>query len=160
MERIDRILRHPLFLQYVGENAKEEETRLFCCHDMAHFLDVARIAWILNLEEEDGIGRDLIYAAALLHDIGRYLQYRDKIPHEQAGVMLAPPILRDCGFDETEANRILSAIATHRDASVSGRKDLNGLLYRADKLSRPCYVCKQEKACGWKQGKKNRNLRY
>lgn len=160
MERIDRILKHPLFLEYVGENAKEEAARIFCRHDMAHFLDVARIAWILNLEEGIGIGRDLIYAAALLHDIGRHLQYREGIPHEQASEILAPPILRDCGFHKQEEERILSAIATHRDASVSGGADLNGLLYRADKLSRPCYACKQEKDCNWKQGKKNFSLRY
>lgn len=160
MERVDRILKHPLFLKYVGENEKEEEARIFCRHDMAHFLDVARIAWILNLEEEAGIGREMIYAAALLHDIGRHLQYRDGTPHEQASVMLAPPILKDCGFYAQEEEQILSAIATHRDASVSGGKDLNGLLYRADKLSRPCYACKQESACDWKQGKKNLCLRY
>ena len=60
--------------------------------------------------------------------------------------------------DRDEAEQIVSAIATHRLAEVRDRKDLNGLLYRADKLSRPCYCCKQESACNWKGDKKNRQL--
>ena len=59
---------------------------------------------------------------------------------------------------QEEAEQIVSAIATHRLAEVRDRKDLNGLLYRADKLSRPCYCCKQESACNWKGDKKNRQL--
>lgn len=160
MDRIDKILNHDLFKRYCKENEWEERERIFCHHDTQHFLEVARLAWILNLEEEAGIQKELIYAAALLHDIGRHLQYRDKTPHEKASAVLAPAILKDCGFTEQETKAIVSAIETHRKEAVRERKDLNGLLYRADKLSRPCYFCKQEQACNWKQGKKNLKLLY
>lgn len=160
MDRVNKILNHDLFNNYCAENEKEEKDRVFCHHDREHFLAVARLAWILNLEEKAGIPKEFIYAAALLHDIGRHIQYQKGIPHEQASAELAPDILSDCGFTEKEIQLIVSAIATHRDEAVKERKDLNGLLYRADKLSRSCYFCRQEPACNWKQGKKNRKLLY
>ncbi len=88
---------------------------------MAHFLDVARLAYIFNLEEHLGIDRERIYAAALLHDIGRHVQYLDGTPHQEAGLPIAGEILRDCGFSEGEEEEILEAIARHRDGSVEGR---------------------------------------
>ena len=139
MNRVNKILKHKRYREYVRRNEKEEQNRQFCKHGMTHFLDVARIAWHLNVEENAGIDKELIYAAALLHDIGRHLQYTDGIPHEQA---------------------VLSAIGAHRDESVSGRNGLDGILYRADKLSRPCYWCEREADCNWKQGKKNMKLKY
>lgn len=160
MDRVNKILEHRLYREYVHRNEKEEENRQFCRHGMTHFLDVARIAWHLNTEEHAGIDKELIYAAALLHDIGRHLQYTDGVPHEQAGVLLAPPILEECGFEKKETEVILSAIAAHRDESVSGRSSLDGILYRADKLSRPCYWCGKEADCNWKQEKKNMKLQY
>ena len=67
MERIDKILQHKKFQKYVKKNKKKEMNRIFCHHDLVHFLDVARIGWILNLDKE------LLYGAALLHDIGRHI---------------------------------------------------------------------------------------
>ena len=46
MERVDKILQHKKFQKYVKKNKKAEKERIFCRHDMVHFLDVARIAWI------------------------------------------------------------------------------------------------------------------
>lgn len=68
MERVNRILRHEAFRRHMRENEAAEKERIFCRHDMAHFLDVARIAMILNLQQGLGISRDIIYGAALLHD--------------------------------------------------------------------------------------------
>ena len=70
-----------------------EQDRIFCRHDTTHFLDVARIAYIENLENGLGLAKEEIYAAALLHDIGRHLQYTRGIPHEQASAMEAEGIL-------------------------------------------------------------------
>lgn len=160
MERVNRILKNDLYCRYVSENEKDEAERVFCHHDMVHFQDVARIAWILNLEEQAGIEKELIYAAALLHDIGRHLQYRVGTPHELASAELAPEILQMTGFDEVECESILSAIRTHRSWEDAKKHPLNSLLYRADKLSRPCYACKQEEKCNWKNDKKNLKLVY
>ncbi len=133
---------------------------MFCRHDMAHFLDVARISRIINAEEGLGVDVELIYASALLHDIGRHLQYAEGISHELASAELASQILRDCGFHEREACVIIDAIRSHRDERAAAEKSLKGLLYRADKLSRACFCCLAEGACNWKDGKKNLSLLY
>lgn len=160
MERIDRILRCAAFRENLDKIKAAEEDRIFCCHDMSHFLDVARIAAIISLEEELDIDRELIYGAALLHDIGKHRQYTDGIPHEQAGVMIAHDILNNCGFDNEETSVILEAIDSHRDDSVALEASLRGVLYRADKASRPCFACAAEGDCNWKESKKNHRILY
>lgn len=160
MERIDRILENKKYQNYLRLNRQEEKERIFCRHDMGHFLDVARIGWILVLEEHLPIEKEIVYAAALLHDIGRYLQYREGQPHEKASAKLAPEILKECGFNESETDIIIEAIEKHRDKNAQEEENLNGILYRADKASRPCFACDVENLCDWKQGKKNKKIRY
>lgn len=160
MKRIDKILNHDLFKECLKKTYAFEEERIFCRHNMEHFLSVARIAQILNLKQKLHIKKAYVYAAALLHDVGRFRQYEDGTPHEKAGGVLAPQILKDCGFTEDETEGIVRAILSHRDSSVEEEKSLRGILYRADKLSRSCYVCPVESECDWKNDKKNLTLRY
>lgn len=160
MDRIDRILECAIFRENLEKNKAAEKDRIFCRHDMTHFLDVARIAVIISMEEELDIDRELIYGAALLHDIGKHLQYTDGTPHEQAGVMIAGDILRKCGFDDKETRVIIGAIGSHRDDSVAEEASLRGVLYRADKASRPCYSCAAAGDCNWKESKKNHQILY
>lgn len=160
MDRIDRILEHNLFIEHLNANRAAEAERCFCRHDMAHFLDVARIGMILNLREQQGIDEEIIYAAGLLHDIGKHLQYSSGIPHEQASAEIAPTILHDCGFDEKDTGVIVSAILSHRASASASAGGLTGILYRADKASRPCFSCEAEKECNWKGDKKNKSIRY
>lgn len=158
MERVNKIMKHDLFNRCLDEIETAEEGRKFCRHAMGHFLDVARLALILNLKERMGVEQELIYGAALLHDIGRHVQYAEGTPHEAASAEIAPEILKDCGFDEKETAVIIEAIAGHRRRESASEKNLTGLLYRADKLSRSCFACKAEPECDWKQEKKNRQL--
>lgn len=160
MERIDKILKHDLFIRNLKENETAEADRRFCRHNMAHFLDVARIGWILNLEEGLGLSREVIYAAALLHDIGRHRQRAEGIPHEEASAEAAPAILRDCGFDREETDIITDAILNHRNRDVASEPNLRGVLYRADKASRACFACGAEGACNWKDDRKNLRISY
>lgn len=160
MERIGKILKHDLFISCLNKNEAAEKDRIFCRHNMAHFLDVARIGRIISAEEGLGIDVELIYAAALLHDIGKHLQYVEGIPHEQAGARLAADILADCGFDQNETDVIINAISGHRDERSADERNLRGILYRADKLSRACFCCPAEGDCNWKDGRKNLKLRY
>lgn len=160
MDRIDQILKDDLFIEGLSKNEEAEKSRAFCHHDMAHFLDVARIGRILNAEEGLGVEAELIYAAALLHDIGKHLQYKEGTPHELASAELAAGILRDCGFDEKETDVIIDAIRSHRNSESAGEKGLKGILYRADKLSRACFCCPAEADCNWESGKKNLRLEY
>lgn len=161
MERYNQILFHEKYKEYIEKNHQAEADRRFCRHNMGHFLDVARIAMILNVTENYHIAekaktaKDIIYGAALLHDVGRWMQYEEGIPHEKAGVMLAEEILLDCGYDDDQRLEILEAIGNHRNAGIKDEKNLSGLLYRADKLSRACFACEAEAECDWKKDKKN-----
>ncbi len=160
MERINRILGHDLYQICLEKNKAAEAERPFCHHDMGHFLDVARLMMIFNLKEKLEIPEDIIYAAALLHDIGRWRQYEDGTPHEKASAVLAPEILSDCGFTGEETERIVRAILRHRNEEFKEEPTLDGILYRADKMSRSCFCCEAESACNWKGDKKNLYLKY
>lgn len=160
MERVNQILRHPCFQESLERVKTYEADRIFCCHQMEHFLDVARIAYILNLEEHLEIEKDIIYAAALLHDIGRYVQYEDGTPHEKASARMAPEILADCGYLPEEIVRIVDAIVAHRDLDEAKTEPLKSIIYRADKASRACFSCKAEAQCDWKKEKKNVKIGY
>lgn len=158
MERINEICRHPVWKEQMAQLEQLEKDRIFCKHGTEHLLDVARLAYIENLEENRGIEKECIYAAALLHDVGKALQYTQKIPHEKGGREYASVILKDCGFDSQEEKVILEAIAGHRDSSNKECKNLTGIIYRADKRSRMCGFCKAYGACNWSEEKKNYNI--
>lgn len=159
MKRVQKIMEHPAYREYVEKIAEWEKERQFCGHDFVHFLDVARIAQIFNLQENrKPIRKDWVYGAALLHDIGRFIQYRDGTNHAKASAVLAPEILKDCGYSEAEIAVITEAIANHRNKKIKDGSDLNGILYRADKASRACYRCAMEPECDWKRKKKNLTL--
>lgn len=159
MERVNRIWRHPYYQACLAEIRRLEAERKFCRHTPEHFLDVARITCLLALEQGVQADREQIYAAGLLHDIGRHLQYRQKIPHEQAGAAIAEEILRDCGFDGQERSSILRLILGHRTKPEDGEKTtLSALFYQADKLSRNCFSCPVQDECNWPEEKKNREI--
>lgn len=155
MDRVQRIWEHPLFQESLHRIEELERPRIFCGHDRTHLFDVARIAYIENLEQQMQIPKYLIYAAALLHDIGRHLQYQEGIPHHEGSAMIAEKILPECGFSSEDTARILEAIRSHRDKTMRTGSGLPGLIYRADKRSRCCFACPAEPECDWEEEKKN-----
>ena len=157
MDRVNCILMHSVYRECLEKNKQTEEERVFCGHDLQHFLDVARLAYIFALERGYDLSKELIYAAALLHDIGKWKQYTQKIPHEQASAGIAEKILPDTGFDEKEKNEILTAILSHRENTRGNAKgsELSEVLYDADKISRNCYSCAAKEECDWGEEKKN-----
>lgn len=162
MDRVVAIWRHPLYQSYYRKLEQLERERVFCRHQMIHLLDVARIAYIRNLEEGLGLQKELIYAAAILHDIGKSLQYEAKIPHELAGVEIAEQILsglsEELSFTEEEKGQILTAIKGHRRLREDA-KPLERLLYESDKESRMCFACPAEAQCDWSKEKKNMEIK-
>ena len=170
MEKINSIWNHPLYQSHYRKIAQLEKDRIFCCHGITHLLDVARNAWILNLERGYGFDKEVIYGAALLHDIGKDLQYTEKIPHEIAGEEIARQILEDLSlvggetcsekvtFTPTERDEILVAIRGHR-RQQEGASLLASLLYESDKASRCCFSCEAEQECNWKKEKKNMEIK-
>lgn len=160
MKQRNRILNHDLFKQCMSSIEAAESDRRFCRHNIEHFLDVARLAMILREKETIEADEELIYAAALLHDIGRHIQYESGTPHELASAEIAPLILQDCGFNEVRTAAIVEAIRMHRTTEAAQQRNLNGLLYRADKMSRSCFACSAEADCNRKEEKKNLRLQY
>ena len=162
MHRLNAIWNHPLYQEYYRRLERMEESRTFCRHQMPHLLDVARIARIRSLEDGMELDADVIYAAAILHDIGKSLQYEEKIPHETAGVRIAGEILDsldgEAAFTEEEKRMILTAIRGHRRLRQDP-EPLERLLYESDKASRMCLVCPAERMCDWSEEKKNMEIK-
>ncbi len=159
MERVTKILNHPTFRGCLAQIGELEKDRIYCSHDLTHFLDVARIAAILNAEECHAVPKELIYGTALLHDIGRHRQYLHQEPHHEASAKIAKEILKDCDFTKEEQMRVLDAILAHRNPKQKVDA-LSDIIYRADKLSRLCCCCDVEASCNWSREKKNLTIRY
>ena len=147
MERVDNILHNRQYRELLDEIEKLEKDRIFCRHDLDHAIDVARLMVILASDEKVVIDRDVMYATALLHDIGRRKQYTEGVRHEIASADIAPSILRESGYTFEESSMITEAITQHVNEEIKDCRDLKGILYRADKLSRKCYKCKAIDKC-------------
>lgn len=156
MERVWKIFTHPLYVQNIEKNRAAEKKRFFCRHNLEHFMTVARLAYIFKLERNCKVSKEKIYAAALLHDIGKWQQYLEGVPHEIASAQIAGMILDETGFSEEEKEEIVEAILTHRKGG--GSSELAEVLYDADKLSRDCFSCEAEAECNWSEEKKNKKI--
>lgn len=163
MPRVQAIIEEPAFAEVLAAIDAAEADRVFCRHGLPHLLDVARVAWILNLEREAGLEREVVYAAALLHDVGRAAQYTTGESHEMAGERLAAAILDalpvDLRFSAATRADILGAVREHRGAGT-GEEDssLAALIREADHRSRPCFACSARSACNWTDERKNLSI--
>ncbi len=158
-ERINLIIENHSFKYNLKKIEELEKQRRFCLHDMQHFLDVARIMYIISLENNFNIPKHIIYAAALLHDIGRAEEYENMTPHNIASMEIAGNILRQCNYDVKEIDDILEAINDHRN-SKDKLNSLSYILYKCDKLSRNCAKCDATCDCKWPVEKKNLKITY
>jgi len=159
MIRIEQIMAHPLYIEAMAGIQDAERDRTFCRHGLEHCLDVARILYIMVLEQHLDYDKEVIYATALLHDIGRYEEYMHEISHHEAGIRLAGEILGDCDFAQDEKTMILQAIGDHKEYDAKGQ-EFSRLLYQADKRCRGCYACKARKDCYWEEERKNSTIIY
>jgi HD superfamily phosphodiesterase len=159
MKQIDAILQDSRFQYGLQRVTELEKERIFCCHRLDHLLDVARIAWIMVLEQNLSLKKEIVYGAALLHDLGRYRQYEENIPHHKASAELAVQILPDAGYTEEETAMIAEAISQHGDA-LERQSILARVLYQADKLSRCCFQCAAQAECKWNEEKRNKTILY
>ena len=159
MERADRIIEHALFKEALRRVNKDEEDRIYCLHGFEHFMDVARIGYIVILEKGLSIPKEIMYSAALLHDIGRFKQYEYGVPHDIAGGEMAREILNDCGFSAAETELIVDAVTAHgRDGDKI--TTLADVLAFADRKSRMCMECKAIDTCKWKRQDMNLSVEY
>ncbi|MDO5154793.1 MAG: HD domain-containing protein [Eubacteriales bacterium] len=159
MERVNKILEHPLFQDYQKRLDALERNRIFCKHGFEHAISVARILYIMVLEQGLAYTKSVIYGTALLHDLGRVQQYENGTPHDEASVKIAKQVLEDCGYVKEEIDIMLTAIHGHRQDDVL-QDSFSLLFYKADKISRECYHCEAADDCYWAQEKRNHTIRY
>lgn len=159
LKRIDLLLSDSLYNEYLQRNAVEEMEPKFCRHDINHHFDVARITFILMLENNDLehflreskinsrlAAKEVIYAAGLLHDIGKWKEYRDGEEHASYSASLARGLLPRALFTPDETEIICQAIYEHRNIS-NDMSFLGERLYRANNLSRICSRCVSKEQC-------------
>ncbi|WP_434510838.1 HD domain-containing protein [Desulfitobacterium sp. AusDCA] len=146
--RVNQILKHDLFKEYSQYNSQAEEKRAFCRHGLDHGIAVARIAYIYLLEQQNtSLSKEVIYAAGLLHDLGRWREYETGEDHALAGAELVKPIIQDSGFSIDELETITQGIREHR-LNPEGKMSLLGrALAYADDWARDCRNCLIKEAC-------------
>lgn len=162
--RYQQIIKHKQYQSHLEQIKAYEVDRIFCKHDLSHFVDVARIAYILCLENKivlQGFDlKDIIYAAAMCHDIGRHIEYMNDISHEIASAQLCVDILQDVGYSKGEIDLIVDIILSHRSKTLNEQKSIQAFFNQADKLSRACFNCHVSGECNWDINKKNIEIKY
>lgn len=159
MKRVEALINDKFYREYMKRNVDAETEPGLCQHDFRHHLDVARISYILVLEHNDlnyfikegGISgrlaaKEVIYAAGLTHDLGKWKEYKFGVDHASFGARLAREILPRVLFNPIEVDVICRAIYEHRNIS----RDMSFLgerLHRADNLSRICMECELRGKC-------------
>lgn len=157
--RVPIIRRDPFYLECLSLNADRERDRLFCRHDRRHMELVAQISWKI-IKNTDGLdvfakteglsgikaALEVIYAAGLLHDIGRWRQYDTGENHALAGSVMAVEVLKRAGFSAMETGVVTRSIREHRKV-FPGQSYLGRVLCLADDLSRPCVSCEARLDC-------------
>ncbi len=172
MNRIRQITDQAVFRQYMDRIKELERERIYCSHDVEHSLAVARLIWIRVLEEKLPLDKEVVYGAALLHDLGRVEQYTGGKDHCGASVALAARILEKTDFSPEEQAMICYAVGAHREgvparplpdylaATLSPETEASARLlaecmYRADKESRMCFLCRAQATCNWPEEQRN-----
>ncbi|MEQ8199279.1 MAG: HD domain-containing protein [Clostridiaceae bacterium] len=158
MDRVNKILNDKEYRAMLQKIELLEKDRIFCRHNLEHFLSMARICYIINLERNLGFSKEIIYAIGLLHDIGRGEQYEMGTPHNEASFEISKRFLERYHFSEEENNLILQGILGHRKKQESSV--IASLTYEGDKLSRECYNCKASLECNWNENKRNLEIIY
>ena len=99
-------------------------------HDFDHVLRVVALAD--RIAQSEGADRDVVHAAALLHDIGLD---EGRAGHATSAAKRAKDILSAQGYDESFCNAVAHAIEAHRFRSGPTPQTLEAqVLFDADKL--------------------------
>ncbi len=155
MKYVAALLENEKFRLQLEQIEAMERERVYCRHNFAHFMDVARLAVIKNQTETMGFDEEQLYLAALLHDIGRAQEYQNGISHAAAGAQLAGEILVHLGYSSEKTAEIVAAIEGHRSGSEV-ENALGKLLKEVDKKSRACFLCQARSSCKWNEAVKNK----
>jgi len=148
MARVNQLLDHEDYISYIEKINEFEKERRFCKHGFEHGLNVARIAYAYLLEKgNNALSKEGVYSAALLHDIGRWVEYQTGEDHAEASARLALPLLKECGFDSNDIQVILVGIREHRRHDEDNLSLLGEALAAADDWARDCRYCSAQEQC-------------
>jgi uncharacterized protein len=122
-------------IKIVEENLKEGDA----AHDINHTLRVYNLC--LKLAQGlKGVDLEILYLAALLHDIGYPKQLKDKtgkVCHAQESAKMAQKILKDFKYPQEKIDKVVHCILAHRYRNQTGVKPETKeakILFDADKL--------------------------
>lgn len=172
MRFVAELLKNQEYRQRLQRLQKLEAERIYCCHDIRHFMDVARLAQLRNLEENMQQDKEMIYLYALLHDMGRAAEYEQGISHAESSADFAGEILVHIGYPPEKTAVIQNAVRSHRETAEekvskrgapenhqpeSDRREdsFAALMKWADKASRMCFLCEAKNTCKWSEEQKN-----
>ena len=148
MARVNQILENADYLSYMEKIEDLEKGRPYCKHGFDHGLSVARIAYGYLLERgELPLSKEGVYAAALLHDIGRWVEYQTGEDHAEVSARLALPLLEESNFSSEDIPVILTGIREHRRHHDGNLTLLGEALAIADDCSRDCRHCAMQTHC-------------
>lgn len=148
MARVNQLIEHEDYSCYIKKIDDLEKERQFCKHGFEHGLNVARIAYAYMLESGEAILlKEAVYAAAFLHDIGRWVEYETGEDHAKVSARLALPLLEACRFAPETVQMILSGIREHRQHYAENLSRLGEALALADDWARDCRHCFAQSQC-------------
>jgi len=148
MARVNQLLEHEDYIHYMEKIDGLEKERPFCKHGFEHGLNVARISYAYLLEKgESFLPKESVYAAAFLHDIGRWVEYETGEDHAEASARLALPLLEACEFSSENIHVILKGIREHRRHHEDNLTLLGAALALADDWARDCRHCSAQARC-------------
>ncbi|NLO38127.1 MAG: HD domain-containing protein [Ruminiclostridium sp.] len=117
---------------------KIEEYMLSCMKDGAHDCQhIYRVLYhALDIARDYDVDKNVLIAAALLHDIGREAQFQNpQMDHATVGADMAYDFLIKLGWADDKAQHVKACIATHRFRTGTPPASMEAkILYDSDKL--------------------------
>ena len=105
-------------------------------HDKSHAERVMRLALKIAENENEAVDVEVLKAAALLHDVARFLEDEGKVEdHAEEGARIAKEILERVGFPPEKIGKVVYCIRVHRfRKGVTPRTNEAKILQDADRL--------------------------
>jgi uncharacterized protein len=121
-----------------GMYLRLENYMISCMNDGAHDCQhIYRVLYnALDIANDYQVDKDVLIAAALLHDIGREAQFGDpELDHAMVGADMAYEFLLDIEWPENKARHVKDCISTHRFRNGNLPLSMEAkILFDADKL--------------------------
>lgn len=108
------------------EIATEYQSAAITAHAMRSWLWAEAFAAV---EDRDDVDHELLFVAAVLHDIGTVTEYdNNTISYEDAGGHVAVALTAGAGWPAERRRRVLEVIVRHNWPSVDPAQDVEGYL--------------------------------